>query len=82
MSNFIVMELSRDPEDSQEWFWTGRSFIATSTGKTLDELTQSKFFIANFNRQCDKEWGTWEGCEILPFPNCSSKPTVVKEAAE
>ncbi len=78
MANFIVMELAKDPKDSNKWFYTGRSFIATSTGKNVDELKQSKFFCANFNRQCDEEFGTWEGVEILPFPNTTNQPTMVK----
>lgn len=79
MSNFIVLELSKDAENNQEWFFTGRSFIATSTGHSVEQLTKSDFFIRNFNRQCDEEFGTWEGVEILPFPNSSNKPTIVKK---
>ena len=86
MANFIVMELAREDNlahtnlehKSEKWFFTGRSFIATSTGHSVDELVKSDFFIRNFNRQCDEEFGTWEGVEILPFPDCSNKPRVVK----
>ena len=81
MANFIVMELSKDPQDTTQWFWTGRSFIATSTGHTVQQLVDSDFFIRNFNHQCDQEFGIWEGVEILPFPNTSNQPTIVKEAA-
>jgi hypothetical protein len=81
MSNFIVLELSRDPENNQNWFFTGRSFIATSTGASVEQLKQSDFFIRNFSRQCDDEFGSWEGVEILPFPNCSNKPTIIKQTA-
>ena len=82
MSNFIVMELARDPETPEEWFWTGNSFIATSTGYTVEQLASSDFFVRNFRRQCDQEFGTWEGVEILPFPDSTHRPTIWKAAAE
>ena len=78
MANFIVMELARDPADTEQWFYTGRSFIATSTGKTVEEIINDDFYTRNLNRQCDEEFGTWEGVEMLPFPNASNKPTLVK----
>jgi len=78
MANFIVLELAREPVDAEKWFYTGRSFIATSTAKTVDEIINSDFYPSNFNRQCDEEFGTWEGVEILPFPDSSNKPTLVK----
>lgn len=86
MANFIVMELAQEPDEAhtrfqpkpEKWFFTGRSFIATSTGYAVEQLLQSDFFIKNFNRQCDEEFGTWEGVEILPFPDSSNKPTLVK----
>jgi hypothetical protein len=78
MANFIVLDLARDPDNREQWFFTGRSFIAASTAKTVDEIVNSDFYPTNFNRQCDAAFGTWESVEILPFPNTSNKPTLVK----
>lgn len=86
MANFIVLELARKPDEAhtkfqpkpEQWFYTGRSFIATSTAKTVDEIMNSDSYISNFNHQCDQAFGKWEGVDIHLQPQARNKPTLVK----
>ena len=90
MSNYIIVELARDPDNTQEWFYTGRSFIATATtDNIISEIVsptpsdKDSVIVRSCRRQCNEEFGTWEGIEIHLFPNLNLKPTLVnKEAAE
>lgn len=78
MANFIVLELARKPADPEQWFYTGRSFIAGSTAQTVDDIINNDSQHRNFNRQCDEAFGTWEGVDIHLQPKARNKPTLVK----
>jgi len=86
MANFIVLELARELNEAhtqyqpkpEKWFYTGRSFIAGSTAKTVDEIMNNDFYLKNFNRQCDEAFGTWESVDIHLQPEARNKPTLVK----
>ena len=78
MAKFIVLELARENDDSDSWFYTGRSFIAVSTAQTVDEIMNSDFYPKNFNVQCNSAFGQWQGVEIHLQPQARNKPTLVK----
>jgi len=89
MSNYIIVELARDPDDSKQWYYTGRSFIATATSDNiLNEIVSAtptykdSILIRSCRSQCDKEFGDWEGIEIHLFPNLNLKPTLINKKAE
>jgi hypothetical protein len=84
MSNYIIVELARDPDNSQAWFYTGRSFIATvTTSDIIDEIVtpapsyKDSITVRSCRRQCDEEFGDWEGIEIHLIPNLRLQPTLI-----
>jgi hypothetical protein len=86
MSNYIIVELARDPDNSEEWFYTGRSFIATATtDDIINEIIspyvsyKDNVLVNSCRHQCDKEFGNWQGIEIHKFPNLSLKPNLINE---
>jgi len=85
MANYLVVELARDPDDTNEWFLTGRRFITVATGyDVIDHIIAGTDLVLmrSIHRQCDLEFGSWEGIELLPYPDMKLKPTLVnKEAA-
>jgi len=80
MANYLVVELARDPDDTEQWFLTGRRFITVATSNNVIETITAGLddvCMRSIRRQCQEEFGAWEGIELLPYPDMKLKPTLV-----